>query len=424
MQYERYYFARTREKRGRFSVRRDRSGAPTFINSVNTVMNSNYAGVVKAALAAALMLCAAGCENRKIKKAGSRELRVSVRKLEKRTFRRAIPVQGTVTPVEHAVISAKIGGTLEMLKVDEGDTVAKGALLFGIDSKVLKNQLTVREDEIKVKTAGYESAKIAEETARISLEKARLDRERYGRLWKSKATSQAEMETYDTNFRKAEMDVKSAHAAVVNAHAQLKQAESNLDIAKKNFEDSMIVAPFDCTVTDKFVEENEYVSVGENILKLENQKLLEVECFISSVHYDGIKPGVTSAIFGRGGRAVVTYKAPSIDPESRTFKVKILLPPESKLVSGTLCSVRLVLQEREGYGLPADAILLRANNRYIAYTVTDKNIAESVTVERGIVDGKFCEITNAGDFLDKRFVVTGQTFVNNGARLKVVQPVK
>ena len=387
-------------------------------------MNGKYAGFLARAVLAAAMLCAAGCGKQKIKKAGNREIRVTVRKLEKRIFRRTIPVQGTVTPVEHAVISAKTGGTLEMLKVDEGDTLAKGAVLFGIDSKVLKNQLTVREDEIKVKTAGYESAKIAEESARISLDKARLDRERYGRLWKSRATSQAEVETYDTNFKKAEMEVKSAHAAVVNAQAQLKQAESNLDIAKKNFEDSVIVAPFDCTVTDKYVEENEYVSVGQNILKLENHQLLEVECFISAVHYDSIKPGVTIAIFGRGGRATVTYKAPSIDPESRTFKIKIRLPKDADLVSGTLCSLKLALEEKEAYGLPTDAILLRAGDRYIAYTVNDKGNAESVEIKRGIIDGKFCEVENASELPDRRFVVTGQTFLNNGVHLTVIEPGK
>lgn len=375
----------------------------------------------RAALAAAILLCAVGCSAKKSKKSGEREVRVTVQKLEKRTFRRTIPVQGTVTPVEHAIISAKTGGTLEMLKVDEGDSIAKGTVLFGIDSKVLKNQLTVREDEIKVKTAGYESAKIAEESARISLDKARLDRERYGRLWKSKATSQAEVENYETSFKKAEMDVKSAHAAVVNAQAQLKQAVSNLDIARKNYEDSVIVAPFDCTVTDKYVEENEYVAVGQNILKLENHKLLEVECFISAVHYDSIVPGKTSAIFGRGGRAVVTYKAPSIDPESRTFKIKIRLPEKVDLVSGTLCSLKLVLEEKEAYGLPADAILLRANDRYIAYTVDAKDNAKNVEIERGIIDGKFCEVKNHEKLLDQKFVVTGQTFVNNGARLKVVK---
>ena len=402
-------------------------------------MNGRYAAIsARTALAAAVVLCAAGCGTKKVKKVGEREVRVTVRKLEKRVFRRTIPVQGTVAPVEHAVISAKTGGTLEMLKVDEGDTLAKGSVLFGIDSKVLRNQLTVRENEIKVKEAEVkvkeselDIARIAEKSAEASRDNAKSEYDRIKTLLEKNAASKADFEKNETGYKTAELKVQSAQAAVesaqaavVNAQAQLKQAQSNLDIAKKNFEDSVIVAPFDCTVTDKYVEENEYVSVGRNILKLENHKLLEVECFISAVHYDDIKPGVTSAIFGRGGRAVVTYKAPSIDPESRTFKIKIRLPEGVGLVSGTLCSLKLVLEEKEAYGLPSDAILLRANDRHIAYAVDDKGSAQNVEIERGIIDGKFCEVRNSAKLTDKKFVVTGQTFVNNGARLKVINPEK
>jgi multidrug efflux pump subunit AcrA (membrane-fusion protein) len=375
-----------------------------------------------AALLAAGLLCTPGCGKAKTKKVGEREIRVTVEPLTKRMYRRTIPVQGTVTPVEHAVISAKIGGTLEMLKVDEGDSRTKGEILFGIDSQVLKNQLTVREDEIKVKNAEYESAKIAEQSAMISLKKAELDYERFQRLRQSQATSQAEFETYETSYEKAKMDVQSARAAVVNAHAQLKQAESNLVIARKNLDDSVIVAPFDCTVTDKYVEENEYVTVGQNILKLENQKKLEVECFISAVYYRLIEPDKTPVLFSRDRRAVVTYKAPSVDPESRTFKIKILLPENIRMVSGTLCALKLVLEEKEAYGLPADAILLRAGDRRIAYTVDDGNCARSVEIKPGIVDGRFCEVENAEELMDQKFVVTGQTFVNNGARLHIINP--
>lgn len=382
-------------------------------------MGGRRTGILVAAAVTAGVLLTAGCGGGKNRKSAEREIRVSAEKLTRRTFRRTIPVQGTVTPVEHAVISAKIGGTLEQLKVDEGDRKQKGEVLFGIDSQILRNQLTVREDDIKVKNAEYESARIAEQSATISRRKAELDYERFLKLRKSQATSQAEFESYETIFKKAEMDVKSAHAAVLNAAAQLKQAESNLVIARKNLADSVIVAPFDCTVTDKYVEENEYVSVGQNILKLENQKKLEVECFISAVHYRFIIPGKTPVIFTRGGRAVVTYKAPSIDPESRTFKIKILLPEEIRMVSGMLCGLVIVLEEKEGYGLPADAILLRANDRHIAYTVGKDDRAESVEIVRGIIDGKFCEVVNAEKYLERRFVVTGQTFVNNGARLTV-----
>lgn len=401
-------------------------------------MNGKYAGFLANAVLAAAVLCSAGCGKQKIGTSGAREIRVTVQKLEKRTFRRAIPVQGTVTPVEHAVISAKIGGTLEMLKVDEGDSIPKDAVLFGIDSKVLKNQLTVRENEIKVKEAEVkvkvselEIARIAEKTAETSRDNAKSEYDRIKTLLEKKAASKAEFEKNETGYKTAELKVQSARAAVesaqaavVNAQAQLKQAESNLDIARKNFEDSVIVAPFDCTVTDKYVEENEYVTVGQNILKLENHQLLEVECFISAVHYDSIKVNETVAIFGRGGRAPVSYKAPNIDPESRTFKIKIRLPREANLVSGTLCSLTLALEEKEAYGLPADAILLRANDRYIAYTVDDNSHAESVEIKRGIIDGKFCEVVNHAELPDRRFVVTGQTFLNNGVRLNVIEPGK
>ena len=39
---------------------------------------------------------------------------------------------------------------------------------------------------------------------------------------------------------------------------------------------------------------------------------------------------------------------------------------------------------------------------------------------RGIVDGAYCEIVNAQELLNERFVVTGQTFVNNGSLLRAV----
>ncbi|WP_294482672.1 efflux RND transporter periplasmic adaptor subunit [uncultured Victivallis sp.] len=373
---------------------------------------------------ASVGLLLAGCGEAEKKSIAERETRVTLQPLEKRVFRHQIPVQGTVYPVEYAVLSAKISGTLELLKVDEGDVRKKGDVLFGIDRQILKNQVTVREDEIKVKQAELESAKLALQSAKILEEKATLDYKRFLSLWSSKATSQSEFETYETNYKKAETDVNSAQAAIVNAEAQLKQAEGNLVIAKKNLDDSIVHAPFDCVVTDKYVEENEYVVTGQNILRLENPGEQEVICFISAGYYDLVKAGSTPVIFAldgvEKGRGVVTYKAPSIDPESRTFKLKVQVPQEIQLVSGTLCDLSIVLEEKEAYGLPADAMLLRANDRYIVYAIDKDNRAKSIDVVRGIVDGKYCEVVNANDLLKERIVVTGQTFVNNGSLLRPI----
>lgn len=161
---------------------------------------------ISLAIAAAgiILGSAGGCGKEQKKEVAERETRVTLQPLQKRIFQRRIPVQGTVWPVEYATISAKISGTLELLKVDEGDVRKKGDLLFGIDRQILKNQVTLREDEIKVKQAELESAKIALESAKILEEKATIDYKRSLTLWSSKATSQSELETYETNYKKAE----------------------------------------------------------------------------------------------------------------------------------------------------------------------------------------------------------------------------
>lgn len=374
--------------------------------------------------AGTLILTVGGCTKSK-KSGGEREIRVSVMKLQKRTLRRQIPLQGTVMPVEYATISAKVSGTLEVLKVDEGDLCKAGDFLFGIDRQVLKNQVVVKEDEIKVKAAALKNSELELKTAEITCHQSQLDYDRAVTLRESKAISQANFETAETNLKTAKNAVLSSQAAIINAKAQLKQAESNLEIARKNLADSVIKAPFDCVIADKYVEENEYVTAGQDILKLENQCALEVVCYISAVYYHQITAGKTMVEFsdsasGMTGKGVVSYKSPSIDPESRTFKLKVNVPSELPLVSGMLCDLSIILEEKTAYALPSESILLRANNRLIAYTVNGEKRAESVEIRRGIVDGGFCEILNAEQYLDKVFVVTGQTFVNNGSLLNIV----
>lgn len=370
------------------------------------------------------LLFGAGCSRAEPKKSAEREVRVTVQPLTKRTFRERIPVQGTVEPVEFATISAKICGTVELLRVDEGDSCRQGDVLFGIDRKVLKNQVVVQEDEIRVKETELEKARIGLGVAEISMKKAKLDYDRYLKLAESKAVSQSDLETCDTAYQKAVMEVKNAQAAIVNAEAQLKQAANRLAIAQKNLDDSTFRAPFESVVVNRFVEPNEYVSAGQNILKLENPRRLEVICHISAVHYAKIQAGRTPVNFTDGNKIIgvgkVAWKAPSIDPESRTFKLKIPVPQNVPAVSGALCDLSIVLQEKEAYGLPADALLLRANDRRIVYAAESSGRAKSCEVIPGIRDGGYCEIVNADALPRRKFVVTGQTYVNNGTLLRVV----
>ena len=467
----------------------------------------------------AILLC--GCAKKEKKSRGEREVRVNVQKIEKRTFRRQIPVQGTVDPVQFAVLSAKLGGTIERFPARTGMKLKKGDVLYEIDRQILANQVTVRQDDIKVREAERAIAKaklqssmankksaeankesalrnldkakivrkkadiskkqaiikknqaiIAKDKAILDMRKAELDYKRAEKLLASKAISMADFEVYATSYRKAQTDVSntesqitnaeteiagadaeiatadaeiatataaiasadaalinaeaeiaSAKANIANAEAQLKQANSNLAIAKKNLEDSTHHAPFNCTVVGTYVEEKEYVSTGTKILKIENLDQLEVVCYISAVYYNEITENKTKVEISADGKkyadAVITFKAPSIDPQSRTFKIKAIVPKASGLVSGMLCNVNLILEEKVAYGLPADAMMLRANNRYIVFVAGADNRAKSFDVKPGIVDGIYREVLNPEKLMNENIIINGQSFVNPGALLRV-----
>ena len=83
------------------------------------------------------------------------------------------------------------------------------------------------------------------------------------------------------------------------------------------------------------------------------------------------------------------------------------------MVSGSLCNVDLILQQREGLGLPADAVLLRKGGKFMAYVLDDRTV-DAVDVMPGISCDGFTEILNGEQLQGREFVVAGQYFVNQG----------
>ena len=375
-------------------------------------------------LAAGLALSFAGCGRKAPPPARNKIVRVSLSKMAERNFRQRIPVQGTVEPVEFAALSSRTEGTLDILNVDEGDRVKKGQLLFQIDRQNLENEVTVAQRALEVCESEVKTARISLDLARIKLKKAQIDYDRAKTLRESNAVSQDSFEATELAAKEAESECAKSESLLHIAEALVEKQRNNLSIAQKNLADSEIKAPFDGIITDKFVERGEFVKGGTQIIRLENQQTLDVVCVISALHYQNIIPGKTRATFALdkmpAGDAVVSYRAPNVDPLSRTFKIKIRLPKDTPLVSGLLCSVDLLTKESRGFGLPSDAIQLRDNGVQVAFA--DKNgYAEQVVIKPGIVDGALTEVLNADQLKGRKFVVRGQTFVNPGDKLSVLK---
>jgi RND family efflux transporter MFP subunit len=232
------------------------------------------------------------------------------------TVANRVAIPGTISPVDSAIISAKVIGTIDDLPVSLGQAVKKGDLLVSV-------------------TAGEISAKVLQAQAQLDQAVRDLSRERE-LLSKGASTSET---------------VKTLEDRKRMLQAVLSEAETMLSYTR-------ITAPFDGVITRKLVSEGDLASPGMNLLQIENSSALEVQTDIPEILAPLIEVGTEVEVIMPGGewsgRANITELAPAADPVSRTFNARIALPNDTPVRSGQFARVRLS-------GHPVDAILVPAS---------------------------------------------------------------
>ena len=348
-------------------------------------------------------------------------VKVKAESLTPMRFRRQIKVQGCIQPVNSAKIAARMAGSIDALKVKEGDRVKAGDILFQTDQINLQNQVLIAEQNLKVAQENKTMAEADLKIAKTNLEKARLDYEREETLFKRNVITKKDFESAEVTWKNAQATAEKTETALSSRDVLIKQAQTSLDIARKNLADSMIRAPYDGVITAKYHETGEFVANGTAVLAMEDQTHLEASLFVSSIYYPAMSADTTVVLSLRGQelcRAKLSYISPSIDSLTRTFEIKANLPSQPNLISGTLCDIMVILAERDGFGLPSDAILSRANGKSVVFAVNGDS-SEEVFVTTGFTTDGFTEILDSDALKDRQFVVEGQFFLNDGSRVYI-----
>lgn len=364
-----------------------------------------------------------GCN--KAKKRKQPEVGVKQELPQKMNFKKKIRLQGNVEPSEYTLICAKTDGTIDIMNVDEGDRAEKGKLLFQSDKLNLESQLEVAKKSLKVEESRALEAEANLALANAKLEKAQKDYDRSSRLLKHHAVAEGSHEKVELEWKEAKLNVQIAATTLKSAHTQVEQAKSNVNIAQKYYDDSLVKAPFHSVVTRRYKEEKEYAKKGDCILRIENPERLELSFLLSAKYYPQVIPGKTKAIiYSELGEKLketpITYKSPTVDPESRTFEIEIKLLKKNSFVSGMLCDIDLILDERDAWGVPNEAVLLRDGHKNVVFTVKDGK-AKEVVVEKGISDNGFTELKGIDESNIFPVVVEGQAFLNNGTPAKIIK---
>ena len=122
---------------------------------------------------------------------------------------------------------------------------------------------------------------------------------------------------------------------------------------------------------------------------------------------------------GKRVEAKADWCSPVIDTLSRTFTLRSYLPDGTPLVDGMLVDVDILLVERDGTGVPRDAVILKKGGKSAVFAVRDGK-AQEIEVETGIASDGFVEILNPEAVEGREIIVSGQYFINDGSDVNVM----
>jgi RND family efflux transporter MFP subunit len=341
------------------------------------------------------------------------------------TFRAVLTPLGDVRVKNSAFIGARIPGTLDRLFVDEGDIVVAGETsLFQTDSlKLVKGveaarmALAVNEYEVKERQANLEQLQ-------AGYTKARIDYERYQRLYeKDKAVTASAFEVVESQFLQASAAQKHAEHSVELALKKTEQSRANLAIAEKDLEDSLVQAPISGVVTRRLLEPGEMAAAGTTVLRIEDVTVVEISAFLPEEVYDSVIPGKT-AIDVRVGdihleNRTVSYKSPTVSPDLRTFEIRCLIRnPPAGMVPGRIAGLEVLVESREGTGVPRDSIVSRIDGPVVY--ILEGDLARMVRVETGLQTDGWIEIIAGNVRTGSRVVTAGKDLLRDGDAVTVV----
>jgi membrane fusion protein (multidrug efflux system) len=307
-----------------------------------------------------------------------------------------IRATGQLTAKAKATIAAQVKGQVTEIQVSEGEAVEAGAVLLVIDPE--RRQLEVANAQ----------AKLAESQAELAVAKRNYDRTR--RLSKDNVASEARLD----EDRTRESLARSVAAG----------AEARLGLARRALEDSTVRAPFSGLIARRHVSVGEYLSIGSALFDLVALDPIEVEFTLAEIDSSKVELGhpVEISIAPYPDEtfvATVSMISPTIDPRTRTLRVKAELPnPDGRIRPGLFAHTDLGVSERNDViVVPNDAVVQRADGAVI-FRLDDSGRAERLLVETGVQLEGWVEISSGlspGDVV----VVRGQSRIDDGVAVSV-----
>jgi len=288
---------------------------------------------------------------------------------------------GTLRANETVMLRSEVAGRIASLYFKDGELVAKGQSLLGLDASVQEAELAQAKAELALGQTSFERSKDLAQRQFVS------------------------------------------ESALDQAAANLRVLEAKFQLSKARLDRTSIRAPFAGQLGLRNVSLGDYVKEGTDLVLLEDIASLKVDLRLPERFLGRLKKGqaiqvLIDAFPGKVFRAQVDAIDVQVDANGRFVLVRgSMANPGGSLRSGMFARASLVLAERKAAVMvPEEAITPIGNDLFVWLAVEGK--AKRVKVQTGLREDGLVELIGAVHAGDQVVIAGQQRLMRDGQEVR------
>ena len=294
---------------------------------------------------------------------------------------KSIDLYGRTAPDRQAKLGAEIAGKIVTLQVKKGEVVKRNQVIAQIDKGDLEIQLQRAQAMLNVRVKEFKAAQ--------SLKKKGLQ---------------------------GEVAFANAQAAQIEARAMV----SNAKLALRN---TAVTAPFSGVVDHLYIEQGDFVAVGDPVASLIDLDKIVIEADVSERHIQDLKLNQAANvrfINGQETEGKLRYIARISSTSTNTFPIEIEVDnPQQRIPAGVSTEVELNLKDQLAVKVtPAMLALDKVGNLGIK-TLVEQDKVKFVPIQLVKAEQDGVWLTGLGEQV--KIITTGQGFVRDGDQVIAVE---
>ena len=343
----------------------------------------------------------------------------------------AVPIEirtvGTVEAYSTVEVKSQVGGQLMSVKFDEGKNVAKGDLLFEIDSRPFREALRQAEAARAKDQAQLHVAEANVARSQAQLKNAKAEAARIAQLLQEGISTRQQEDQIRTAAEVSEQSVRGDTATIESIRAALDADQAAVEQAKLNLAYSQIHAPITGRAGNLLVHQGNLVQAnGDTALVVLNQiqpifvifGVPERHLSEISAHHSRQKLKVNAALEKDAAPVTGTLSMidNAVDSNTGTIRLKAAFDnKDSRLWPGQFVNVALTLETRKAIVIPSESIQVGQQGSFVYVVKADQSV-EPRPVEVGqTFSGK--AVIEKGLMPGEMVVTDGQSRLFPGAKI-------